>query len=172
MVGGERGSVLMQAEPEATNYAVAAAFRALADRLEREHANPFRVRAYRRAAANVERLREDVRQLAAEDRLREIRGIGRDLSARIVEFIETGGISTDPPTPQALLPAAARIFVTVPGITPRVARYLSERLQIQTIEDLGRLARSHLLRTVPGVGADLERRIIAQFSNHPAPADP
>jgi DNA polymerase (family 10) len=62
----------------------------LADLLELNEENPFRIRAYRRAALNLEGLTEDVEVLAAQDRLDEVPGIGKDLAGKIKEYLATG----------------------------------------------------------------------------------
>lgn len=161
----------------AVNLAVAAAFRAVAERLERDGANPFRVRAYLRAAATVEQMRHDLAALAAAGRLQEIRGVGRDLAAKITEFIETGAIASAPlsrpgdtegsPVARAAGNRPTPEFLHIPGVTPAAARFLHYDLGIENADDLARVARSRLLRTVPGFGAELERRILDHLSIAP-----
>lgn len=65
------------------NLAVAAVFEEIADRLEIENANPFRVRAYRKAARTVQELPEDVGELVAHGQAVEgLPGIGADLAGK------------------------------------------------------------------------------------------
>jgi DNA polymerase (family 10) len=86
------------------NAEVARIFRQLADLLEIQEANPFRVRAYRNAARAVEELPEPVEELAHEGpaALVELPGIGDDLAAKIVEIVETGSLGALQDAEQAL----------------------------------------------------------------------
>src|SRR6266540_1037225 len=74
------------------NFEIARQFDLMADLLEIKGENPFRIRAYRRAAQNVESLAEDVEALVAESRLDRVAGIGKDLAAKIAEYLETGAM--------------------------------------------------------------------------------
>lgn len=142
-----------------TNQEIVSVFQNIADRLELEGANPFRIRAYRKAATAIDHLKVPAARLADDRRLREIPGIGKDLEQKIHELLKTGTIrdpvdkKPDPSVPDA-------VPFGLPGLDPKLARLLHTRFHIETIEDLERLARSHLLRTLPGLGAQLERSIL------------
>ncbi len=142
-----------------TNQEIASVFQNIADRLQLEGANPFRIRAYRRAATAIDRLKVPASRLAEEGRLREIPGIGKDLEQKIHELLTTGAIhdpvekKPDPATGDA---APFRL----PGLDPKWAGLLHRRFHIETLHDLELLARSHLLRTLPGLGTQLEKSIL------------
>ncbi|MBI3610344.1 MAG: hypothetical protein HY204_06545 [Nitrospirae bacterium] len=138
---------------------IVSVFRKIADRLELEGANPYRIRAYRRAATNLERLREPVEQLASGGRLRQIPGIGADLEQKILELLETGRLR-EPTDVVSDPPVTENLPFHLPGLDPKIARLLYKRFRIETLHDLEQLARSRLLRTLPGLGAELERRIL------------
>ena len=74
------------------NLEIARDFDLIADLLELKGENPFRIRAYRRAAQNLGTLSEDVESLRARDRLDDIPGIGPDLAGKIGEYLKTGQI--------------------------------------------------------------------------------
>ena len=74
------------------NLEIATIFGRIADLLEIQGANPFRVRAYRRAAASLEGLTGDVGALVSGGSVREIPGIGADLASKISEYVATGSI--------------------------------------------------------------------------------
>ncbi len=74
------------------NAEIAALFNEIADFLEIKGENPFRVRAYRRAAQAMEGLTEDVAAIAAREGLLEIPGIGKDLAAKIQEYLQRGRV--------------------------------------------------------------------------------
>ena len=136
--------------PRRRNQDVAAEFRKRASALEVRGDNPFRIRAYRKAADRIERISENVETLALEGRLREITGIGKDLANQI-DGILNPGVKTEP------VSIANTPFIEtirrITGLEEAAARYVVEVLLIRTLEDLERIIRSHLLKTLPG--ADL-----------------
>jgi DNA polymerase (family 10) len=74
------------------NQQVATIFRSIAERLASQRANPYRVRAYRKAADTIEALEEDIADVASRQALEDIDGIGQDLADKIEEFLRTGTI--------------------------------------------------------------------------------
>ena len=134
------------------NPLIAGELRRVADELEQQQANPFRVRAYRRAAHLIEHLTEDAGEMARRGELIALKGIGKDLARKITLFCETGRIEAKPAPPDEL-PLEFSPWLTLPGFTPALVRHLSERLRIRTLDDLESLVRSRLLRTLPGITA-------------------
>ncbi len=150
------------------NQRLAALFRSMADLLSAQRANPYRVRAYRRAADTLLALEEDVAAVAQRQGLEEIDGIGADLSKKIEEFLETGTIRAyeELKTP---LPAEVQNWATLPGLSDSLVTYLYFRLGIRTLKDLEQLIQSHLLRTLPSFAGSEERLLQAvqqQMQNH------
>ena len=76
------------------NQQVATIFRLMAERLATQRANPYRVRAYRKAADTIEALEEDIADIASRQALEDLEGIGKDLAEKIEEFLKTGTIQT------------------------------------------------------------------------------
>src|SRR5882672_4012956 len=72
------------------NIEIAALFNRIADLLQIQGANPFRVRAYQRAAASLEGLTDNIEAIVSRGAAREIPGIGEDLAAKIAEYLATG----------------------------------------------------------------------------------
>lgn len=72
------------------NAEVAKVFRDIAGLLEMKKENPFKIRAYRRAADTIERLPTELEQLAKEDRLKEVPGVGEAIARKISELVMTG----------------------------------------------------------------------------------
>lgn len=131
------------------NRQIAGLFRSIADLLAAQRANPYRVRAYRRAADSLLALEEDVAEVAKRKALEDLDGIGKELSEKIEEFLRTGKIHTL----EALktpLPDQVRAWVRLPGLSESLVTYLHNRLNIATLSDLEQLVQSHMLRTVPG----------------------
>ena len=72
------------------NREIAEIFENMADMLSIADENPFKIRAYRKAAVNILELREAVEDAAARDELTEIPGVGKELADKIKEYVETG----------------------------------------------------------------------------------
>ena len=138
------------------NQQLATIFRSMADLLSAQRANPYRVRAYRRAADALLAIDEDVTALVERQGLEEIDGIGTDLAKKIEEFLETGTIRAyeELKTP---LPAEVKSWASLPGLSESLVAYLYFRLGIRTIDDLAHIPRSHLLRTPPRYSGSEER---------------
>ena len=131
------------------NQQVAELFRSMADLLATQRANPYRVRAYRRAADSLLALEEDVAAVAQRHGLEEIDGIGKEQTGKIREFLVTGTIRAyeELKTP---LPPEVKDWAKLPGLSDSLVTYLYFRLGIRTVADLKQLIESHLLRTLPG----------------------
>jgi DNA polymerase (family 10) len=142
-----------------TNQQIADAFRAIADRLQLAGANPYRVRAYRVAATNLERSSDSAADLAGRGQLKKIPGIGKELERKIIEGLKTGAIRES----EVNGPTIETIPFQLPGLDPKLALLLYKRFQIENLQDLEQLARSRLLRTLPELGTDLEHRILADL---------
>ncbi|MBL8038350.1 histidinol-phosphatase [Nitrospira sp. CMX1] len=142
------------------NQQLATIFRSMADLLSTQRANPYRVRAYRRAADALLALEEDVAVVAERQALEEIDGIGTDLAKKIDEFLETGTIRVyeELKTP---LPEEVKSWATLPGLSDSLVSYLYFRLGIKTLPDLVQLIQSHLLRTLPSFSGSEEKLLQA-----------
>ncbi|HEY6639303.1 MAG TPA: histidinol-phosphatase [Nitrospiraceae bacterium] len=151
------------------NQQVATIFRSIAERLSAQRANPYRVRAYRKAAENIEALEEDIADVASRHALEDIDGVGRDLADKIEEFLRTGRIQAyeDLRTP---LPEAVKAWAQLPGLSESLVAYLYTRLSITTLTDLEQLVRSHMLRTVPGFAGSEERLLEAIAASQQPPS--
>lgn len=143
-----------------TNHQLANLLITMGELLSKQGANPHRVRAYKRAADTIAHLNEDVTAIANRGGLQELPGIGKDLSTKIVEFIQTGTIRSyqELTTP---LPEHVQSWLRLPGMTEPIVNDLYFRLGIQTLDDLESLVRSHILRTRPGMTATTEELLAA-----------
>jgi DNA polymerase (family 10) len=148
------------------NADIAAMFEEIADLLEIQGANPFRVRAYRNAARTVEGLGRDLAALvkAGED-LTELPGIGQDLAAKIKEAVETGRLAFLDRLHKELPPAITELL-RIPGLGPKRVRALYHDLGVQTLEQLARAAREGRIRELPGFGAKTEEKVLEAVQAH------
>jgi DNA polymerase (family 10) len=141
------------------NREVSDIFNAMADVLELMDENVFKVRAYRRAAMNIDNLSEDVAIVASEGRLEEIQGIGKDLEAKILEIIKTGKCAHYEELKQAV-PGVMLELVTIPGVGPKTARLLYEELGVKNIAELEMMAKRHRISGLPGIKRKTEENIL------------
>ena len=151
------------------NQQVATIFRSMAERLATQRANPYRVRAYRKAADTIEALEEDIADVAARQGLEDIEGVGRDLADKIEEFLRTGTIQSYEVL-RIPLPDAVKAWTQLPGLSESLVAYLYTRLHITTLSDLERLVRSHMLRTVPGFSGSEEKLLEAITASQQQPS--
>jgi DNA polymerase (family 10) len=131
------------------NLEISFIFNQIADLLEIQGANPFRIRAYRRAAVNIEGLTDNVETLAQAGSLRDVPGIGEDLAKKIDEYIRTGAIQFHEDIKRETPPGLARM-VEIPSIGPKTARQIYDAFRIQTIDELEALCKTDKLLSVPG----------------------
>lgn len=132
------------------NFQIAQIFHSIAKILEIKNDNRFRVRAYDRAAQNIETLSEDIAQLNKEDRLLEIPGIGKDLNEKIKEYLATGKIGFYEKLKESI-PFGLLDILNIPSVGPKTAGLLFRELKIKDVEDLEKKAKSGKLIGLPGI---------------------
>ncbi len=148
------------------NADIAALFEEIADRLEIQGANPFRIRAYRNAARNLGELPQEARTLLARgEDLTRLPGIGDDLAAKVREIVDTGRCSLLDRLRRELPPAVTELL-HIPGLGPKRVKALYHDLEVQTVEQLYRAARDGRIRTLPGFGEKTERNILQAVEAH------
>jgi DNA polymerase (family 10) len=141
------------------NKEIAAAFNEIADILEIQGKNRFRINAYRRGAQSIENLSKDIAAVAAEGTLGDIPGIGKDLRGMIEEYLETGRITLldglRDETPRVLLD-----MLRISGVGPKTAVILYEGLEIESLDDLKKAAQEHRIQGLPKIKAKTEENIL------------
>ena len=145
------------------NVDLAAQFDLLADLMELEGADGFRITAYRRAATRIKETGSSVAQLALEGRAKELQGIGKTIEQKIVEVVEDGEIHALTKR-KAEVPAEVASFMRLPGLGPKTARRLWRELGITTVDALRAAAEAEQLRGLAGLGAKSEEKILAALS--------
>src|SRR3979490_215132 len=127
------------------NVDLAAQFDLLADLMELEGADGFRITAYRRAATRIKETGSSVAQLALAGRAKELQGIGKTIEQKIVEVVEDGEIHALTKR-KAEVPTDVATFMRLPGLGPKTARRLWRELGITTIDALRSAAAAQQLR--------------------------
>jgi len=141
------------------NTEIASLFNEIADFLEIKGENPFRVRAYRRAAQAMEGLTEDVAAVAARAGLQDIPGIGKDLAGKIQEYLQSGALEYLEGLRNEIPPGVVEMM-GIHGVGPKTAKLLYERAGVASVERLEELAREHALAGIPGIQAKTEENIL------------
>lgn len=132
------------------NLEIALIFRNIAKILEIKGENVFRIRAYERAAQNIESLNEDIETIAKEGRLQEIPGIGNDLSERIKEYLSSGKIKIYEGLKKSI-PEGFLELLNIPSVGPKTARLLHEKLKIKNTSELESVIRANKLKGIFGM---------------------
>jgi putative hydrolase len=164
------------AAPPPRNRAIAARLGEAARLLERQKANPFRVRAFRRASDTLVGLGVDVGDLVARqgpDALRALPGIGEGIAAAVHEMLATGRWGLLERLRGSLDPE--RLLRSVPGVGPVLARRLHTELQIDSLEALESAAHDGRLAAVAGIGArraEMLRMTLASLLGRRRPGRP
>lgn len=142
------------------NADIAAIFEEIADLLEIQGANPFRVRAYRNAARTVGEFGRDLAAMIARGQaLPKIPGIGEDLARKIHEIASTGKSSFLEQLHKEL-PESITELLHIPGLGPKKVKALYERIRVDSLEDLRAAAQAGRIRELPGFGEKTERHIL------------
>src|SRR5205807_6303629 len=132
----------------------------VADLLDIQGENPFRIRAYRNAARTIGDLSERLADMAPDPkRLEKLSGIGKDLAGKITTILDTG----DLPLRQELrkqVPPGLRDLLNVPGLGPKRAQTLYQQLRITSLDKLRQAVEKHRIAKLKGFGAKTEEKIL------------
>ena len=151
------------------NGEIAAMLDALADLLDIEGANPFRVRAYRTAARTVRDLPHSLTALVAEGKdLVELPGIGRDLAAKLVEMVESGHFPALEEA-RARVPSGLADLVELPGVGPKRAKALYDELGITSLDELAGALKAGRVHGRHGFGEKTEQNLLHELERRRGP---
>lgn len=149
-----------------TNAKITQSLREIAQLLENQKANPFRVNAYRRAANTVESLHTPVQDLVEQKGiagLTSLYGVGEGIARSIYEFVATGRMSRLETLRGEHDPIA--LFKQIPGVGPVLASKICDQLHINTLEALEAAAHNGRLRELPGMGKGRVESIAAWLAS-------
>jgi len=148
------------------NVEVARTLEEMADLLEIQGANAFRVRAYRNAARTVDGLtRSLVDMVAAGEDLTELPAVGKNVAAHIVELLKTGTISRMAEV-EAEIPRSLVVLTRLDGVGPKKARRLWNELGIRTVDELEAAAEDGRVEKLAGFGARSAKKILRSIQDY------
>ena len=161
---GTRGETIpVTGGAEEQNRWIAERLEAFAVLLELSGANPYSARAYRRAADLVRATKAPVLDLVRQGRVRELRGIGSGIEARLRELAETGDIAELRELEEAIDPALVG-FGRLLGLTPRRMMEIARELDVRTIAGFREAVKAGRLQTASGIGPKTEQRLLAALA--------
>ena len=140
------------------NREIARMFSDIADILEIKEDNVFKIRAYRKAALNLDGLTRDLAELSHKELL-EIPGVGADLAAKIEEYLQTGAMALHDKLKEEI-PAGVFTLLAVPDLGPKTAKAIYDGLQVTSLEELERAANEHRLIGIRGIQQKTEENIL------------
>src|SRR5262245_11602699 len=135
------------------NAQIAVAMDQIADILEFQGANPFRVRAYRNASRTLNDLPEAAEAIVNDpDRsLTDVDGIGKDLAEKITTLVRTGSLPMLVEL-QSQVPQSVLALLRIPGLGPKKAAVLFKELKITTLDELKEACQAHRVQKLKGFG--------------------
>jgi DNA polymerase (family 10) len=158
-----RPAVLANAHDVVNNAQIADRLDAFAAVLELGEANPYTIRAYRRAAETIRHTPLAVEALIAAGRGRELRGIGPGIEGRLRELVSTGQIAELADLERDLVPDLVGLSRYL-GLSARRAIDIARALHIRTAGELREAAAAGRLQDVPGIGPKTEAQIVAALA--------
>lgn len=121
--------------------------------------NQFKIRAYEHAARAIERVDDDLALLVKEQRLHDIKGIGKTLAAQIAELVQTGKLAYYEELRQAI-PDGLFDLLKIPGLGPKKVKLLYDNLGVAGIGELEYACIENRLLELPGFGAKTQQKIL------------
>ncbi|HMB40858.1 MAG TPA: DNA polymerase/3'-5' exonuclease PolX [Balneolaceae bacterium] len=141
------------------NSDISEILREMADLLEIEGADEFRVRSYRQAARSVENLTENLADKVAEgEDLTKISDVGESIAGKIEEIVKTGSLKQLEEVKQRV-PEELADILNLEGVGPKRAKEIYDELGIDSIEDLETAADNNKIRELEGFGEKTEEKI-------------
>ncbi len=140
------------------NLDIARLFDEIADLLELTGQNKFRVNAYHNAARSLRDLTTDLADLAAQDKLRDIRGIGASMADHIREYLAGGKVARHEELVRQVPHTLVRLL-QIPGMGPKTVMAVHETLGVKSMDDLKKVLEDGRLAKLPGMGEKTAERI-------------
>ena len=132
--------------------------------LELQEENPFKIRAYTNAARSIETWGGNLRELAEEDRLEEIPGVGKAIAGKIAELTLSGSSKYYDELRAQFPPNILELF-SLPGLGAKKIKALYEKLQISSIADLAKACAAGRVAELPGFGKTTQDKLCRTIEN-------
>ncbi len=136
----------------------------IATLLELQEENPFKIRAYTNAARSIETWGGNLRELAEENRLEEIPGVGKAIASKISQLILTGSSQFYDDLRAQFPPGLLELF-SLPGLGAKKIKALYEKLQVGSIADLVRACSEGRVAELPGFGQTTQKKLAETIAN-------
>lgn len=146
------------------NALVASVLRELSDFTEVEDDQPYRARAYRRAAQTIESLPDDIETISTEGRLQDLPGVGENIERKIVEILKTGKLETLERLKQSN-PVDVSSLLRLEGVGPKTVKSLYKDLKIKNLDDLKSAVNDGRLVNFKGLGAKGSQQLLERIEN-------
>jgi DNA polymerase (family 10) len=147
------------------NAEIAAAFDEIADLLDIQEANRFRIRSYRSAARTVRDASQRLADLVAkDDGLEDLPNIGESMAEKIRELVESGTCKRLEEL-RKKSPAQLTELLSIPGLGPKKVKGLHEELGVKALDELKKAAQDKRVRELEGMGPKTEERILKGIEN-------
>ena len=147
------------------NKEIAQILEEIAELLELKDENPFKIRAYHNGARIVEGMSEDIAQLVQEGKLQGIKGIGVGLAEKITELVKTGKCKYHHELKKSL-PSGVLDMLQIPGLGPKRAKVLYEKLKIKSVAELEHACQENRLLKLEGFGEKSQSKILEAIKHH------
>jgi DNA polymerase (family 10) len=142
------------------NADIAAAFEEIADLLEIQGDNPFRIRAYRNAARTIGDLGRELREAVEQgEDLTRIPGIGQDLSKKIEELVTSGKLKALSEL-RARFPPGITDLLKLQNVGPKRVKALWKELKVESLSDLEKALKAGKVRDLAGFGEKMEQNLL------------
>lgn len=137
----------------------------MAELLELQAENRFKIIAYSKAARAIETLPEDINAVCREKRLQSIPGVGKAIAQKVEEFLKTGKIQAHQELLAKTPPGLAQLLA-ISGLGPKTVFMLHEKLNVTNLEELEKAAREHRIRRLPRMGPTREANILKSIERY------
>jgi DNA polymerase (family 10) len=150
------------------NRTIADVFTEIADILDIQGENPFRVRSYRNAARTIGDMSESLESLVkAGKNLEEIPGIGKSISEKVQEILSTGKCQFLEEL-RSKVPPGLTELLKLEGLGPKKVKVLYDELNVDSVDRLEKAAQAGRLRDLPGMGLRTEEKILKSVEQYRA----
>ncbi len=132
------------------NHEISELFTRFGRLLEMTDENVFKIRAYFKAAENIDALGQDLEELAKEEKLSAIPGVGRALEEKIIEYLKTGKVEAYEQLIKEV-PETLIEVMSIPSVGPKKAKMFFDKFKVKTVDDLARIVAEGKLQGVDGI---------------------